>query len=76
MSQEFSISFALVFLSLSMIWVLSLAVLLGEIHDCFTGATTWKESFGLFDSNKKVGGIRFLKIGRLNISISLSKKGA
>lgn len=33
-----------------------------------------KPVFYVFDSNRKVGGIRFLRIGRLNISISISKR--
>lgn len=33
-----------------------------------------KPVFYVFDSNRKVGGIRFLRIGRLNVSVSLSKK--
>lgn len=32
-----------------------------------------KPVFYMFDSNRKVGGIRFLRIGRLNVSISISK---
>lgn len=33
-----------------------------------------KPVFYVFDSNRKVGGIRFLRIGRLNVSISISKR--
>jgi hypothetical protein len=32
--------------------------------------------FAVFDSNRKVGGIRFLRIGRLNISFSIARKEA
>lgn len=33
-----------------------------------------KPVFYVFDSNRKVGGIRFLRINRLNVSISISKR--
>jgi hypothetical protein len=32
--------------------------------------------FRLWDSNRKVGGIRFMRFGRLNVSFSFSQKEA
>lgn len=73
-TQSFDITLALQFLTLATIMIWCLGILLNEIHDCIAGYTTWSHSFGLFDSNRKVGGIRFLKLGRLNVSISISKR--
>lgn len=75
MSTDFFLT-SLAFLTLSCVIIWCLGILLDELYSIYTGETTWAHSFGLFDSNRKVGGIRFLKLGRLNVSISLSKKGA
>ncbi len=53
-------------------FMLTLFIFEINIHG-FRGA--FRENFKVFDTNRKVGGIRFLKLGRLNISLSLSKKG-
>ena len=40
------------------------------------GINDYDDAFGyfkVFDSNRKVGGIRFIRIGRLNLSISMSR---
>lgn len=62
----FNLPYLFAAMGLSMVIGLSLAVILWSLLNG-TG-------FMVFDSNRKVGGIRFIKIGRLNLSISLSRK--
>lgn len=65
---------ALLFISTFSVMMLSAAMVAVFV---ILGINDYDDAFGyfkVFDSNRKVGGIRFIKLGRLNLSISVSKR--
>lgn len=70
----FSFLFLEFFLTLGTM-MLSFIALIVMVIDCDHNRD-WTRHFKVWDANRKVGGIRFLKLGRLNVSFSISKGAA
>ena len=61
-------------MALNIVQVLLAVRLIEHLFDADLEGIHLFAAFNPIDSNRKVGGIRFLRIGRLNISISISKR--
>lgn len=62
-------------MALNIVQVLLAVRLIEHLFDADLEGINLLAAFNPIDSYRKVGGIRFLKVGRLTISFSLSKRG-